>query len=126
MSGKTSKFQIEYPVPSDKVVDVAAIGQRAANTIETLLTRIINSRQQGRVALGQYQPNQSYSAKVTFSRPFRKTPNITISCSNQRLRLAIYEASASGFTYFCWNDTNAPNDASAYFDWIASIDEFND
>lgn len=126
MSAKTPRYQLEYPTISDRVADAPAINQRQSQKLEELLTRIINSRYQGRVSLGQYQPNQSYSAKINFARPFRKTPNIAISCSNQRLRLAIYDVSPSGFTYFCWNDTNSPNDASAYFDWIASIDEFND
>lgn len=94
--------------------------------LKQLIDRVVSSRQQGRVSLGQYTPNQGYEAKVSFGKPFRKVPNIAISCANQRLRVAIYNVTTTGFTYYGWNDTSAPNSADAYFDWIASIDEFKD
>lgn len=94
--------------------------------LKQLIDRLASSRQQGRVSLGQYSPNQGYEAKVQFGRPFRKVPNVAISCANQRLRVAIYAVTTTGFTYYGWNDTNGANSADAYFDWIASIDEFKD
>lgn len=94
--------------------------------LKQLIDRLASSRQQGRVSLGQYSPNQGREATVQFGRPFRKVPNIAISCANQRLRIAIYSVTTTGFKYYAWNDTNGANDASAYFDWIASIDEFRD
>lgn len=94
--------------------------------LKQLIDLLASSRQQGRVPLGQYSPNQGYEAKVQFGRPFRKVPNVAISCANQRLRVAIYAVTTTGFTYYGWNDTNSANDASAYFDWVASIDEFKD
>lgn len=94
--------------------------------LATKLDRLITSRQQGRVSLGQYSPNQSYEATVTFARPFRKPPNVAVSCSNQRLRIAVYDVTTTSFKYFGWNDTSGYNDASAYFDYVATIDAFND
>lgn len=94
--------------------------------LSTKLDRLINSRQQGRVSLGQYKPGETYEATVNFRRPFRKVPNVAISCSNQRLRVAVYDVTTTSFKYFGWNDTNTANDASAYLDYVASIDEFND
>ena len=70
--------------------------------------------------------NQGYEAQVAFSKPFRKVPNIAISCSNQRLRIAVYEVTTTGFKYYGWNDTSGANSADAYFDWIAVINEFSD
>jgi H-type lectin domain len=92
--------------------------------LKQLIDRLISSRQQGRVSLGQYAPNEGYEAKVSFAQPFRKVPNIAISCANQRLRIAIYNVTATGFTYYGWNDTGFPNASDAYFDWVATIDEF--
>lgn len=94
--------------------------------LKRLIDRLASSRQQGRVSLGQYAPNQGYEATVSFGKPFRKVPNIAISCANQRLRIAIYNVTTTGFTYYGWNDTGGANSADAYFDWIASIDEFKD
>lgn len=126
MSAKTPRFQIEYAVPSDKVADVAAITQRAATRVEEILTRVIGSRQQGRVNLGAYQPGETYEASVNFPRAFKKPPNIAVSCSNQRIRLAIYEVTTTGFKYFGWNDTSDANSSDAYFDYIASCDDITD
>lgn len=92
--------------------------------LKQLIDRLISSRQQGRVSLGQYAQNEGYEAKVSFAQPFRKVPNIAISCANQRLRIAIYNVTTTGFTYYGWNDTDSPNAADAYFDWVATIDEF--
>ena len=94
--------------------------------LKQLIDRLIASRQIGRVSLGQYTPNQGYEAQVAFSKPFRKVPNIAISCSNQRLRIAVYEVTTTGFKYYGWNDTSGANSADAYFDWIAVINEFSD
>lgn len=94
--------------------------------LKRAVDKLINSRQQGRVSLGQYTPGETYSATVNFRKPFRKVPNVAVSCSNQRLRIAIYEVTTTSFKYFGWNDTSANNDASAYFDYVAVIDEFND
>lgn len=94
--------------------------------LKQLIDRLINSRQQGRVSLGQYAPNQSYEATVNFARPFRKPPNVAVSCSNQRLRIAVYDVTTTSFKYFGWNDTSGHNDASAYFDYIATIDPVAD
>lgn len=93
--------------------------------LKQLIDRLISSRQQGRVSLGQYAPNEGYEAKVSFAQPFRKVPNIAISCANQRLRVAIYNVTTTGFTYYGWNDTGSANASDAYFDWVATIDEFN-
>lgn len=94
--------------------------------LKRLIDRVISSRQEGRVTLGQYAPNQGYESRVSFAKAFRKVPNVAISCANQRLRIAIYEVTTTGFKYYAWNDTNGANDAAAYFDWIATINEFVD
>ena len=122
MPARTPLAKIPYPPASDRIADSPTIAKELAEKI----ARLYASQQRGRVSLGQYQPNETYEAHVTFPRAFRKLPNISVSCSNQRLRLAIYEVTATGFKYFGWNDTSAANNASAYFDWIASIDEFTD
>ena len=125
MSAKTPKYQIEYALPSDKVADIAAISQRAATRVEDLLSRVIGSRQQGRVPMGQYPPAETYEKEITFPRAFSKVPNIAISCSNQRLRIAIYNVTTTGFTFYGWNDTAAPNSHDTYFDWVATVNEFD-
>lgn len=96
------------------------------NELSTKLDRLINSRQQGRVNLGQYQPGETYEATVNFRRAFRKVPNVAVSCSNQRLRIAVYSVTTTSFKYFGWNDTSGTNSSDTYFDYVASIDEFND
>lgn len=92
--------------------------------LKQLIDRLASSRQQGRVGIGSYGPGQTSEIKVSFTKPFRKVPNIAISCSNQRLRLAVYNVTQTGFTCYLWNDTGGINSADAYFDWVATIDEF--
>ena len=92
--------------------------------LKQAIDKLIDSRQQGRVSLGQYQPNETYEATVKFQRPFKKVPNISISCSTQRLRIAIYAVTTTGFTFYGWNDTSAPSDAAAYFDYVAAYSLF--
>lgn len=94
--------------------------------LKQLIDRLASSRQQGRVGIGAYGPNQTGEGNVSFAKPFRKVPNIAMSCSNQRLRIAIYNVTQTGFTYYLWNDTGGINSSDAYFDWIATINEFSD
>ena len=51
---------------------------------------------------------------------------MAVSCSNQRIRLAIYEVTTTGFKYYVWNDTGGINSADAYFDYIASCNDITD
>lgn len=87
--------------------------------LKRAVDKLTASRQQGRVALGQYQPNETYEKQVSFPRPFAKPPMVAISCSNQRLRLAIYNVTETGFTFYGWNDTSDANAHDTHFDWIA-------
>ena len=119
MPARTPLAKIPYPTASDRIADYPTIAKELAEKIE----RLYASQQRGRISLGQYQPNETYEAQVTFPRAFRKVPNISVSCSTQRLRLAIYAVTTTGFKYFGWNDTSAANGADAYFDYV---DEFND
>lgn len=93
--------------------------------LKQLIDRLASSRQQGRVGIGAYAPGQTGEGKVSFTRPFRKVPSIAMSCSNQRLRIAIYNVTPTGFTYYAWNDTGGINSSDAYFDWIATVAEFS-
>lgn len=94
--------------------------------LKQLIDRVVSSRQQGRVGIGAYAPDQRGEGKVSFAKPFRKVPNVAISCANQRLRIAVYNVTTTGFTYYVWNDTGGINSSDAYFDWIATINEFSD
>lgn len=94
--------------------------------LKRLIDRVVSSRQQDRVGIGAYAPDQRGEGKVSFARPFRKVPIVAISCANQRLRIAVYNVTTTGFTYYVWNDTGGINSSDAYFDWVATIDEFND
>ena len=94
--------------------------------LKLLIDRVVSSRQQDRVGIGAYAPDQRGEGKVSFARPFRKVPIVAISCANQRLRIAVYNVTTTGFTYYVWNDTGGINSSDAYFDWIAVINEFSD
>lgn len=87
--------------------------------LKTVTDKLANGIQTGRVGLGAYKPNETYSKSVTFPRPFAAPPFIAVSCTSQRLRIAIYSVTATGFSFYGWNDTSAANGDDATFDWIA-------
>jgi len=119
MSGKTARHKIEYPVPSDKVVDVAAIGQRAANTIDTLLTAASDRIQTGSVALNQLSPGeQTNTYTVTFAKPFTALPVVIAQSENQRHNVAIWNVSSTGFSWMVLNNTNGTSAAASVM-WVA-------
>lgn len=122
MPARTPLAKIPYPTASDRIADYPTIAKELAEKIE----RLYASQQRGRVNLGAYQPGETYEASVAFPRAFKKPPNIAVSCSNQRIRLAIYEVTTTGFKYFGWNDTSDANSSDAYFDYIASCDDITD
>lgn len=122
MPARTPLAKIPYPTASDRIADYPTIAKELAEKIE----RLYASQQRGRVNLGAYQPGETYEAVVTFARGFKKPPNVAISCSNQRVRIAIYEVTTTGFKYYGWNDTSGANSPDAYFDYIASCDDITD
>ena len=122
MPARTPLAKIPYPTASDRIADYPTIAKELAEKIE----RLYASQQRGRVNLGAYQPGETYEAAVTFARGFKKPPNVAISCSNQRVRIAIYEVTTIGFKYYGWNDTSGANSPDAYFDYIASCDDIAD
>lgn len=87
--------------------------------LKAVTDKLANGIQTGRVGLGAYKPNETYSKSVTFPRAFSAPPFIAISCTSQRLRIAIYSVTATGFSFYGWNDTSAANGDDATFDWIA-------
>lgn len=87
--------------------------------LKQLVDKLIGSRQQGQVSLGQYQPGETYEKTVSFPKAFNTVPMVAISCSNQRIRLAVYNVTTTGFTFYGWNDTGAANSSDTHFDWIA-------
>ena len=119
MSGKTARHKIEYPVPSDKVVDVAAINQRAATTIDTLLTALSDRIQTGTLALNPLQPGEETNTyRLDFSRPFTTRPVVVAQSENQRHNVAIWNVSATGFNWMVLNNTSGTS-ASASVMWVA-------
>jgi hypothetical protein len=119
MSGKTARHKIEYPVPSDKVVDVAAINQRAANTIDTLLTAASDRIQTGSLALNQLYPGeQTNTYTVTFTKPFAAQPVVIAQSENQRHNVAIWNVSSTGFSWMVLNNTNGTSAAASVM-WVA-------
>lgn len=119
MSGKTARHKIEYPVPSDKVVDVAAIGQRAATTIDTLLTAASDRIQTGRLALNQLSPGeQTNTYSVVFSKPFTTAPVVIAQSENQRHNVAIWNISSTGFNWLVLNNTGGTSAAASVM-WVA-------
>ena len=119
MSGKTARHKIEYPVPSDKVVDVAAINQRAATTIDNLLTALSERIQTGRLALNPLQPGeQTNTYQVVFDKPFSTVPAVVAQSENQRHNVAIWNVSATGFNWMVLNNTDGIS-ASASVMWVA-------
>lgn len=93
--------------------------------LKQAIDKLIGSRQQGRVSLGTYQPGETYEKTVSFPKAFNTVPMVAISCSNQRIRLAVYNVTTTGFTFYGWNDTSGANSSDAYFDYIASCDAAN-
>lgn len=93
--------------------------------LKQAIDKLIGSRQQGRVSLGAYQPGETYEKTVSFPKAFNTVPMVAISCSNQRIRLAVYNVTTTGFTFYGWNDTSGANSSDAYFDYIASCDAAN-
>ena len=87
--------------------------------LKQAIDKLIASRQQGQVFLGQYQPGETYEKTVNFPKAFNTVPTVAISCSNQRIRLAVYNVTTTGFTFYGWNDTGAANSSDTRFDWIA-------
>lgn len=122
MPARTPLAKIPYPTASDRIADYPTIAKELAEKIE----RLYASQQRGRVGIGAYGPGQTGEATMTFARAFKKPPNVAISCSNQRIRLAIYEVTTTGFKYYVWNDTGGINSVDAYFDYIASCDDITD
>lgn len=119
MSGKTARYKIEYPVPSDKVVDVAAINQRAATTIDTLFTAADDRIQTGTVDLGPVgYGEQTETFTVTFPKPFTSQPVVFMQSGNQRHNVAVWNVTATGFNWMVHNNTNA-HAANTTLMWIA-------
>lgn len=119
MSGKTQRYQIEYPVASDKVVDVAAIGQRAANRIDTLFDAAHARIQTGTLALNSMNPGeQTNTYSVTFTRPFTTAPVVIAQSENQRHNVAIWNVTATGFNWLVLNNTSGVSAAASVM-WAA-------
>lgn len=119
MSGKTQRYQIEYPVASDKVVDVAAIGQRAANRIDTLFDAAHARIQTGTLALNSMNPGeQTNTYSVTFNRPFTTAPVVIAQSENQRHNVAIWNVTATGFNWLVLNNTGGTSAAASVM-WVA-------
>lgn len=119
MSGKTQRYQIEYPVASDKVVDVAAIGQRAANRIDTLFDAVHARIQTGTLALNSMNPGeQTNTYSVTFNRPFTTAPVVIAQSENQRHNVAIWNVTATGFNWLVLNNTSGVSAAASVM-WAA-------
>lgn len=119
MSGKTQRYQIEYPVPSDKVVDVAAIGQRAANRIDTLFDAAHARIQTGTLALNSMQPGeQTNTYSVTFNRQFSTMLVVIAQSENQRHNVAIWNVTATGFNWLVLNNTGGVSAAASVM-WVA-------
>lgn len=119
MSEKTARHKIEYPVPSDKVIDVAAINQRAANTIDTLLTAASDRIQTGTVGLGVLgYGDRTETLTVTFPKPFKSVPVVFMQSGNQRHNVAVWNVSATGFNWMVHNNTSA-HAADTTLMWLA-------
>ena len=83
------------------------------------LDRLLTGIQVGKVAVGSLQPGeQTNSYTVTFPKPFKKAPTVLMQSQNQRLNLAAWDITTTGFTWMAHNNTSA---ASAYAElmWLA-------
>ena len=88
--------------------------------LNTLIDKCLNGIQSGTFATGSYAPGEAYEGTVKFPRAFASIPRVTMSVASQRLRVAVYGITTTGFTYYIWNDTNAQSGGENSAQWIAT------
>lgn len=88
--------------------------------VKALADKCLNGIQSGSFATGSYAPGETYEGAVTFPRAFSVVPNVVMSVASQRLRVAVYEVTATGFKYYMWNDTPGQSGGENRARWIAT------
>lgn len=90
------------------------------NELKTLIDKALNGIQSGTLTTGSYAPGETYEGTVKFPNAFSSIPRVTMSVASQRLRVAVYGISTTGFTYYIWNDTNGQSGGENSAQWIAT------
>lgn len=88
--------------------------------VKALADKCLNGIQSGSFATGSYAPGETYEGAVTFPRAFSAVPNVVMSVASQRLRVAVYEVTQTGFKYYMWNDTSGQSGGENRARWIAT------
>lgn len=88
--------------------------------LKSLIDKCLNGIQSGAFSTGSYKPGETYEGAVNFPRAFPSVPRVTISVASQRLRVAVYSITATGFTYYIWNDTDGQSGGENSAQWIAT------
>lgn len=91
------------------------------NEVKMLADRVFYGIQSGSVSIGSYAPNLTNEATLTFPRAFQTIPRVTVAVASQRLRVAVYGITKTGFKYYIWNDTDAISGGENTMQWIATI-----
>lgn len=89
--------------------------------VKALADKCLNGIQSGTFSTGSYKPGEVYEGTINFPRAFPSVPRVTISVASQRLRVAVYSITTTGFTYYIWNDTDAQSGGENSAQWIATM-----
>jgi hypothetical protein len=88
--------------------------------LKGLIDKALNGIQSGMFSTGSYRPGEAYEGTVKFPRAFASVPRVTVAVASQRLRIAVYGISTTGFTYYLWNDTDGQSGGENSAQWIAT------
>lgn len=88
--------------------------------LKGLIDKALGGIQSGTLTTGSYAPGETYEGTVKFPRAFAAAPRVTMSVASQRLRVAVYSITATGFTYYIWNDTTGQSGGENSAQWIAT------
>lgn len=89
--------------------------------LKGLIDKALNGIQSGSFSTGSYRPGETYEGAVRFPKAFASVPRVTMSVASQRLRIAVYGISTTGFTYYLWNDTDGQSGGENSAQWIATV-----
>ena len=88
--------------------------------LKTLIDKALNGLQSGTFSTGSYKPGETYEGTIKFPRAFASVPRVTMAVASQRLRVAVYGITTTGFTYYVWNDTDGQSGGENSAQWIAT------
>lgn len=88
------------------------------NEVSTRITDLANAIQTGTIGLGNIGPGDNTDAAIAFPRAFTKKPIVLVQTGNQRLIIAAYDITPTGFHYWAYNNTSGIS-APTELMWLA-------